>query len=211
MKLHPAAEMFPALSGADLDELTEDIHANGLLEAITLHTDGSILDGRNREAACKMADVEPRYVEWDGRGSALSYVISKNLIRRHLTTRQRSAIAADIANMERTNTLKKGPVPPNGGSGISTDEAARMMGVSRRSIERARKVKRDDPEAHAAAKAGLPKPKHPAPAAPPPVEPVEERPGPRMTVPDGKTAEDLCREGMRLAANGTRPEAAASP
>ena len=90
--LHPAAKMFPALSDPELDDLTEDIRANGLLEAITLHPDGSILDGRNREAACKMADVEPRYVEWDGRGSALSYVISKNLIRRHLTTRQRSAI-----------------------------------------------------------------------------------------------------------------------
>ena len=70
-----------------------------------------------------------------------------------------------------------------------------MMGVSVPSVERARKVKRDDPEAHAAAKAGRPKPKHPTPAAPPPFEPVENRPGPRIPVPEGKTAEDLCREG----------------
>jgi ParB-like chromosome segregation protein Spo0J len=98
--LHPAAKMFPALSDPELDDLTEDIRANGLLEAITLHPDGSILDGRNRYRACHAANVQPRFTTWEGKGSAYAYVISKNLHRRHLTTRQRSAIAADIANME---------------------------------------------------------------------------------------------------------------
>ena len=69
---------------------------------------------------------------------------------------QRSAIGAEIANMKRADTLKKGPDASNEATGkISEKEAAKMMSVSRASVQRAVKVKKDSPEVHEAVKAGL--------------------------------------------------------
>ena len=102
--------------------------------------------GAGAALACQRAGVAPRFTEWDGVGTPEAFVISKNLHRRHLTTRQRSAIAAEIVNMERGDTKAHAPF---GACTISADDAAAMMGVSRRAVVRALKVKRDDPEAHA--------------------------------------------------------------
>jgi hypothetical protein len=43
--------------------------------------------------------VEPRFVEWKGTGSPLQWVISENLIRRHLTSSQRAVVAHDLLPM----------------------------------------------------------------------------------------------------------------
>ncbi|HEX5442465.1 MAG TPA: hypothetical protein VFW87_01490, partial [Pirellulales bacterium] len=62
--IHPAATLFPLMHGVPLGELAADIAENGLREPIVC-TDGLVLDGRNRLRACEMAEVEPRFVEWD--------------------------------------------------------------------------------------------------------------------------------------------------
>ena len=95
---HPLAELFPMMEGEQFAGLVSDIRENGLREAIVLH-EGKILDGRNRYAACVEVGVEPMTREWDQRGDALSYVVSKNLSRRHLDESQRAIVAAKITNM----------------------------------------------------------------------------------------------------------------
>ena len=75
---HPACLLFPQLGKAELQELADDIKANGLRNPIVLYK-GQILDGRNRSCACEIAGVEPRFVEWDGTGSPVEWVISENL------------------------------------------------------------------------------------------------------------------------------------
>lgn len=93
MDAHPAADVLPMMTAEEFAELVADVKARGLIEPITLHED-MILDGRNRDGACKEAGVEPRYVEWDGSGgSPMLWVISKNLKRRHLTPSQRAMVA----------------------------------------------------------------------------------------------------------------------
>lgn len=92
-EIHPAATLFPLMHGVPLGELAADIAENGLREPIIL-TGSLVLDGRNRLRACHMAAVEPRFVEWDGDGSPLSFVISRNLHRRHLNESQRAMVAA---------------------------------------------------------------------------------------------------------------------
>ncbi len=94
---HPASGIFPLLSPADLAALAGDIDANGLLEAIVLHTDGSILDGRNRYRACLEVGVEPRFVEWDGQGTEEQFVDTMNYHRRHLSTKTRKERAVMLA------------------------------------------------------------------------------------------------------------------
>jgi type I restriction enzyme M protein len=82
----------------DLQELADDIKARGLLNDIVLYQ-GKVLDGRSRLSACKLAGVEPRFVEWEGEGSPTEWVISQNLFRRHLTTGQRAVVAYDLLPM----------------------------------------------------------------------------------------------------------------
>jgi hypothetical protein len=74
--------------------------------------DGLGLDGRNRVAACKLADVEPRWEVYEG--DAVSFIVEVNGDRRHLTTGQR-AMAVAIGLVEsgaRSNgRFKRGSVP----------------------------------------------------------------------------------------------------
>lgn len=105
--VHPAAALFPLMHGGELDLLVADIAQNGLREPIVL-AGGLILDGRNRLHACELAGVAPRFVEWDGDGgSPLSFVLSRNLHRRHLDESQRSLIAVRAKEMFKKEAVER--------------------------------------------------------------------------------------------------------
>src|SRR5690242_4166210 len=71
IKVHPSAEMFPQMSGAELEELGRDIVANGLRHPIVLFCDREkrgprdraepselvVLDGRNRLNALEAVGI----------------------------------------------------------------------------------------------------------------------------------------------------------
>lgn len=123
--VHPAAALFPLMHGGELELLVADIAQNGLREPIMLY-DGQILDGRNRLHACELAQVPPRFIEWDGDGgSPLSFVLSRNLHRRHLDESQRSLIAVrakemfkkEAAERHRAGRFGARPKHPPDGSG----------------------------------------------------------------------------------------------
>jgi len=95
---HPDADLFPMMSEAELAELADDIAANGLYEAIKLDHAGEVLvDGRNREAACELAGIEPRYVRLPADANLFAYIVSTNLRRRHLSAATRHEVVAEIA------------------------------------------------------------------------------------------------------------------
>ena len=94
--IHPAAEIFPLMSDTALDELAQDIKANGLLHPIVRH-EGKVIDGRNRLAACQRAGMPPTFIEWSGTGSVVAWILSTNLHRRHLTDQQRAMVAGRVA------------------------------------------------------------------------------------------------------------------
>ena len=165
---HPAAEIFPMMDGSALDELAVDIAANGLRMPIVLHPDGSILDGRNRYAACVAAGVEPRFETWDGDGSAAAFVWSMNGSRRHLTVAERQIAAGRYAiELERearerqVTNLRRGDAAPlaqiyaDGETGRSSTKAGKLFGVGRGTVERAVTVlKHGTPEEIKAVKKG---------------------------------------------------------
>lgn len=91
-ELHPLCTLFPRIEGAEFDALVADVKANGLRQPIVLH-DGMILDGGNRYRACVEAGVKPSFVKFDG-DNLVSFVLSANLHRRHLSTGQQAAIVA---------------------------------------------------------------------------------------------------------------------
>ncbi len=96
-KHHLCAAAFPMMLGKELKEMAADIKAHGLRTAIVRDEQGRILDGRNREAACRMAGIAPQYVTFVGtEEEKLQFVISQNLHRRQLTASQRSIVAAKL-------------------------------------------------------------------------------------------------------------------
>src|SRR5262249_29148462 len=93
MPFHPVADLFPPMPDTEYEEFKNDIQANGqLVDGWTYQ--GKIIDGRNRYRACRELGVQPRFQEWDGRGSLVAFVISLNDRRRHLTPTQRAMLAA---------------------------------------------------------------------------------------------------------------------
>ncbi len=135
IKFHPAADVFPCLEGEPFEALVADIRKNGLRELIVLHPDGRILDGRNRYRACFAAGVEPRFKTWDEKGSAVAFVVSLNVHRRHLDGSQRGMVAARIA------TLKQGERADRS-IDLSTTQAhaAALLNISVATVKRAREV-----------------------------------------------------------------------
>jgi len=98
-KYHEVASVFPLMVGEDFENLKADIADNGLREAVWLHPDGSIIDGRNRHRACIETNTAPRFRTWDGQGSLVTFVVSMNLHRRHLTSSQRAVVALEVLPM----------------------------------------------------------------------------------------------------------------
>jgi len=154
MDAHPLANLIPEMPPDQWAAFLADVKANGVREpAVTL--DGLILDGRNRWRAAQEAGIKCPTRPFDGT-DPLGFVLSLNVHRRHLTTCQRAAIAAEVANMQHgTNQHTKkveGSIDPS--TSITIEAAAKMLNVSRKSVVRAREVMHTDPEAHEAAKRG---------------------------------------------------------
>jgi N6-adenosine-specific RNA methylase IME4 len=133
LEFHPLANIFPLVSGAELDELVADIREHGLHEPVVLFED-KILDGRNRYRACLAADIECQFETYQG-NDPISYVISLNLRRRHLDESQRAMVAAKLA------TLKRGDNQHSPIGETSQARAAELLNVGKRSVERAADVR----------------------------------------------------------------------
>jgi hypothetical protein len=141
MEFHEVANIFPLMDGTAFEQLVADVKANGLREPIWKHEE-KIIDGRNRWRACGEAGVEPRFQEWDGKGSLVSFVVSLNLHRRHLSDSQRAMVAAKIANMKDGNPNRKDSTSPIGEvAQVSNESAAALLNVSVQSVTRGRKVR----------------------------------------------------------------------
>jgi ParB family chromosome partitioning protein len=186
--IHPVAAWFPLLDEQELTALAIDIDENGLQEPIVRFM-GLVVDGRNRLAACALAAVDPEFREWEGDEEDLvAWILSKNLHRRHLTTSQRAAIAARLAGRPSDGSGHD----PGKFAGVPTQaEAAKLLGVSERSVRDARVVLERSPELLAKVQAGEVSVSAAA---------AEVRPKPAPTV-----AEQLEQQGWGSLVGGTAP------
>jgi ParB-like chromosome segregation protein Spo0J len=154
LPVFPATAVFPMMPEDELAELAADIKANRLRDPIvTAKIDGQVvlIDGRNRREACKRAGVEPRVADLGEMAAdeATLYVISKNVLRRHLNQAQRSLIAAKLAKLQ-PGRPEKGQICPFTQPAIAT-----RMQVSTRSVKHAAVVRDNgSPELIRAVEAG---------------------------------------------------------
>jgi hypothetical protein len=131
-----------------------DIQANGLIETIITY-ENKILDGRNRFVACQLAEVKPVFSPYTG-DSPLTFVISKNIHRRHLTPSQAAVIALDVMPMfesearkrQSLNALTNQPQNSqkidyleNSKTGRSTQSAAKLFNTNRQYISDAGRLR----------------------------------------------------------------------
>ncbi len=149
LRPHPLAEYFTMLPDSELQKLADDIKANGLRQNIVVY-EGQILDGRNRYAACQIAGVpiENFIIQYEG-SDPIGFVISANLIRRHLKVGARALIAAELA----TATVG-GDHSMNSTNGVPVGQVAKQMNVGTTSVTTARAIKKADPAVAADVKAG---------------------------------------------------------
>lgn len=133
MKLHPLCELFPPMDEEDFARLVEDIRQNGLIEPIIVYEGDTILDGRNRFAACQEAGVKPVFAEFVGQ-DPVAFVFSKNLSRRHLNESQRAMLGTRLA------TLRPGRPDRSEALSVSQQVAGDTVRVSTRTIRKAKRV-----------------------------------------------------------------------
>jgi len=94
-EFHPCAEIFPLTQGAEFDVLVEDVREHGVRQPLWLHSDGRIVDGRNRHRTAKAAGCTCEAQEYEGsEEELLAFVVSQIFHRRHLNESQRAIIAA---------------------------------------------------------------------------------------------------------------------
>jgi ParB-like chromosome segregation protein Spo0J len=141
LEAHPFADLFPKMPESDLKKLVASITEDGQDEKIVVY-EGKILDGRNRYTACKEAGRKPEIVEYDG-ADPMAYVIRKNLYRRNLNASQKGMTAARLANLTRGGDRKSEDFKGSIG-GLKISDAAELVGVSEKTVDRAKTVLSSD-------------------------------------------------------------------
>src|SRR5262245_5436134 len=128
LSIHPAAELFPRMSEAELAALGKDIRKHGLTSSIAVWSDGKspeqLLDGRSRLDAIEIeigpAIVGPpsvtagkdflavnKVIVLDGSVDPYAFVISANIHRRHLTAEQKRELIAKLIETDPTKSNRQ--------------------------------------------------------------------------------------------------------
>lgn len=159
LQAHPAAELFPLLSGDEYESFKADIAERGLIEPIWL-CEGKILDGRNRYRACNELGVEPKFLSYDGE-SPVAFAWSLNGKRRHLDKGQLAIIATkmlpplreeakkrQLAALSGVPVMSREPAdePQNKHANMSVTKAAEIVGVGESLVQRADYLAKNAPE-----------------------------------------------------------------
>lgn len=131
---HPLSAAFPAMSEADQEALCNDIEANGQRDRGIVF-EGMVLDGWHRYQACRALGIAFKFDEFDGK-DPVSFVLSRNLHRRHLTASQRAAAVVAATNWRPAGVARGAKV-----HGMATKaEMAEEAQVSERTIVHAKQA-----------------------------------------------------------------------
>jgi ParB-like chromosome segregation protein Spo0J len=158
LETHEAAELFPHTSEDEIAALAEDIKEHGLAAPI-VRCGGRVLDGRARLRACELAGVVPHFVDWEPTDttSAVEFIVSANLVRRHLSKNQRADIALRLlplfqekARKRQLSGLRHGAEPVGDElnereKGRALDQVAELTQLSPRFVSRVGAIKEADP------------------------------------------------------------------
>jgi ParB-like chromosome segregation protein Spo0J len=144
-EVHPAADLFPMMTGDELQALADDIRENGLRQPVVLDGEGRVLDGRNRLAACELVGVEPVFASVNG-DDPVALVVSLNVKRRNMTSGQKAVSAAEAWDMVGDKFVPKGAK--------RKEVLGQMFGVSPSYVQQARALVERAPDLAGQVKSG---------------------------------------------------------
>jgi len=159
MEFHEVANIFPMMNDDEYNALVADIKAHGQLEPVWLYQ-GKIIDGRNRYKACLEAGIEPQYRTWEGdKADLITFILSLNLQRRHLTSSQKAMIAVEV---EKYLSIEAKKNMSQGGKGLqkianpvhAAQQAAALVGTNHTYVTNVKKVMETAPELGEAVRRG---------------------------------------------------------
>lgn len=143
--IHPACLAIPAISEEDRETLNASVAQNGLRHEIVLTKDGLLVDGRNRLMACYLGNIEPRFEVVDSDPWELAFI--ENIAHRHLTVGQRAMFGvewkkheAELAKKRHGGNHKSNSGNISGIEGDARDLAGEKIGVSGKSVDKAKKI-----------------------------------------------------------------------
>jgi hypothetical protein len=140
LELHPLCTYFPRMSEDEFNALKDNLQHNGQTHPIyTL--DGMILDGGNRYRALCELGIEPVMIEYTG-SNPTQFILSSNLLRRHLSQGQSAAIVSASQSWVRAQAVS------NLGNTAQLDSAtarAKQSGVGQRTQQLADKLVKEAP------------------------------------------------------------------
>jgi hypothetical protein len=176
------------MSEAEFTSLRNDIKAHGQRVPIVVYA-GQVLDGWHRYRACQELEIAPQFEGFTG-DDPNSFVFSLNVERRHLQDGHRAMIAAELATLAHGGDRQRSSKPPNGDLKLTQAEAAKIMGVSARNVQRAKAIARhgtaelvDAVKAGTVTLAAAERRVRSRDAAPPSVPPKPAAPPPRRVTP----------------------------
>ena len=159
-------QLVPEMTEKEYLDLKSSIEESGLRHPIDINKDNTILDGRHRVRAYKSLGYESIAVTKHdfSESEAIKFVVDTAVNRRNLTEAQRLNIVLNsedvIAEIVENNKNRQlsglknqnsslGSVEPNDKIPTNTnEEIGKLAGVSRATVNRAKKVRRENPEAY---------------------------------------------------------------
>lgn len=163
-------QLVPEMTEKEFLDLKTSVSDNGLRHPIDINKDNTILDGRHRVRVFKSLGYESiPFTRHDlSESEAISFVRDTAVERRHLTDAQRLNIILNSEDViaeivERAKESKKqgvvaggkarhsaqGSAEPKAEIPTNTNEViGKLAGVSRATVNRAKKVRRENPEAY---------------------------------------------------------------
>lgn len=140
--VHPAADVFPLITGPAWDAFVEDVREHGVEEPVWMF-DGRLLDGRNRARACLVLGIDiPTRTFAGTEDEAIRFVIRQNITKhRHLTSEQRAFAAASLATLSHGGDRRK-----VADATLTQSQAAKELGVSRQAVVDARAITEQTPD-----------------------------------------------------------------
>ena len=158
------SNLIPEMTEKEYLDLKTSIDEEGIRHAIDINADNTILDGRHRVRACKSLAIESiKYNRHDlSESEAIKFVRDTAVERRHLTPNQKLNIilnSEDVISELQKDALKRqgqrkdltsgsfGPEVEKEDTRTNT-ELGKLAGVSKSTVVRAKKIKKENPEAY---------------------------------------------------------------
>ena len=145
--IHPLAQAMPEMPEREYRPFKKDIRDHGQMEPIKV-LNGMVIDGRHRQRACLELGIEPWYVFLKEGTDPLQYILSNNRFRRHDTKSQMAIAAVKVYMISHGLSWSGKQDAKTAGSefanlqieALTQDQAARMIGVSKRMFSHAMRL-----------------------------------------------------------------------